>query len=79
VQVVVIVGETLGLEEVEVKPEGELVQEYVLPETAAAPIEIEFPIHMAVFGITAAAGSGFTVIVTELDFTQPLLFVSIIL
>jgi hypothetical protein len=38
---------------------------------------LEFPLQMAVFEIIAAAGSGFTVMVTVSDFTQPLLFVSV--
>jgi hypothetical protein len=42
-----------------------------------APIEIEFPLQIGELEITAAAGSGFTVIVTVLDFTQPLLLVSV--
>jgi hypothetical protein len=48
----------------------------VLPLTAVAPIDIELPVQIAVFEITAAAGKAFTVITTELDFTHPLAFVS---
>ena len=43
----------------------------------AAPIEIELPEQIVVFAITDAEGSGLTVMVTELDFTQPLEFVSV--
>ena len=49
----------------------------MLPETAVLPIEIEFPEQIPVFDITWAAGNGLTVMVTELDFTQPLEFVSV--
>jgi hypothetical protein len=49
----------------------------VLPATAVAPMALELPLHVAVLEITAAAGSAFTVIVTEFDLTQPLLFVSV--
>jgi hypothetical protein len=77
VYIVVVDGFTVGLAEVEVNPEGELLHEYVLFDTAVAPIALELPLQMAVFEITAAAGSGFTVMVTGLDFTQPLLLVSV--
>jgi hypothetical protein len=49
----------------------------VLPATADPPMVKDEPLQIAVSAITAAAGSGFTVIVTELDFTQPLLSVSV--
>ena len=35
------------------------------------------PEHIAVFEITVAAGSAFTVIVTEFDLTQPFELVSV--
>ena len=62
---------------VEVNPEGALVHEYVSPVTEAAPTETEPAEQMAVLAITAAAGTGFTEIVTELEFLQPELFVSV--
>jgi hypothetical protein len=49
----------------------------VLPDTEAAPIEIELPLQIAVLDITVAKGKAFTVMVTGLDFTQPLLLVSV--
>ena len=36
-----------------------------------APIEIEAPMQILLFAIVAAAGSGFTVMVTELVLVQP--------
>ena len=47
VYVVLTFGETLGLETFEVKPAGEDVQEYVLPETAVAPIVVALPLQTA--------------------------------
>ena len=64
-------GFTEGFDEDELNPEGELDHEYVLPVTAAAPIEIELPEQMLVLEITAAAGNALTVMVTELDLVQP--------
>jgi len=49
----------------------------VLPETVAAPIEIELPIHIDLFEITDAAGRLWTVIVTESVLVHPLEFVSV--
>ena len=69
-------GPTNGLDEVDEKPAGLLAHEYVLPATAVAPIEIDGPAHIVAFGAVAAAGVG-TVMVTELDFTHPLEFVSV--
>jgi HJR/Mrr/RecB family endonuclease len=77
VYVVVEVGDTEGLEAVEVNPTGELTHEYVLPTTAVAPTEIDVPVQILAFAIVAAAGSGLTVMVTELDFTQLFEFVSV--
>jgi hypothetical protein len=71
VYIVVVEGETVGLEDVEVNPAGELVHEYVLPATAVAPIDNDVPLHIVVLEIVVADGKGFTVIVTEFDFTQP--------
>jgi hypothetical protein len=44
---VVTVGLTVGLEEVEVKPAGLEVHEYVLPATGAHPMVVEAPIQIA--------------------------------
>ena len=77
VYVVETTGDAVGLEEVEVKPDGTLTHEYVLPPTAVAPIDKEAPIQIAVFAITEAAGKVLTVTVTELDFTHPFELVSV--
>lgn len=60
-----VVGETEGFDSVELNPDGTLVHEYVSFETADAPIDIDDPEQIAVFGVTNAAGSGLTVIFTE--------------
>ena len=73
--VVFVDGETDGFEMVELNPEGELDHEYVLPVTAAPPIEIEELAQIAEFAITDAAGKGFTVITTELVLLQPVEFI----
>ena len=67
----VTVGLAEGLAEVEVKPAGELIQEYVLPATEAAPIEMLEPVQISVLDITDAEGKGLTVIVTEFDLLHP--------
>ena len=43
-----------------------------------APIAILLPVQRLVFVIVAAEGSGFTVIVTELDLTHPFELVSVL-
>ena len=58
------------MDEVEVKPDGLLAHEYVLPATAVAPRESDGPAHMVALGAVAAAGSE-TVIATELDLEHP--------
>ena len=68
---VVEAGVTDGFDEVEEKPDGELVQEYVWPAVDAAPIEIELPRQIAVLAITEAEGKVFTVTVTGFEFVQP--------
>ena len=55
----------------EVKPAGELIQEYVLPAAEAAPIEMLEPVQISALDITEAEGKGLTVMVTELDLLQP--------
>jgi L-aminopeptidase/D-esterase-like protein len=77
VYVVVTVGLTVGFAAVEVKPAGLLIQEYVLPATAVAPMLMDDPVQILVLAMVAAAGKGFTVMVTELDLTQPLALVSV--
>ena len=67
----VLIGLTLGLETVEVKLAGELVQLYLSPVTVAAPIEIPLPVQIAVLLIVAAAGNGFTEMVTEFVLLHP--------
>ena len=67
----VTVGLTIGFAEVEVNPLGLLTHEYVLPMTAAAPIDAESPTQIAVFAAAAAAGSGFTDMVTAWELVQP--------
>ena len=52
-------------------------QEYVLPLTELVPIEAEAPVQIAVLDPAEAAGNEFTVTVTELEATHPLLFVSV--
>jgi hypothetical protein len=59
VYIVVTVGFTVELDEVEVNPDGLLVQEYVFPVTAVLPIVVLLPIHIAVFDPAFAAGAGF--------------------
>ena len=49
----------------------------MLPETAVAPIDMEEPAQIAVLVMTEAAGSAFTVIVTEFESVHPLELVSI--
>ena len=63
--------------ELDVNPDGELTQEYVLPDTVMPPIEVGVPAHIVVFDITEAAGNALTVIVTEFDFEQLFEFVSV--
>jgi hypothetical protein len=74
--VVETVGDTVGFEDAEVKPTGLLIHEYVLPVTAVAPIAMDVPVQILELDIVAATGSGFTVILTVLDFIQPFEFVS---
>ena len=71
-KVSVDVGATEGFEDEELKAVGEPVQEYVLFDTAVAPIPIaDDPAQKTWLEITAAAGRGLTVIITEFDLTQP--------
>ena len=74
---VLTVGETVGFDDVDVKPTGELTQEYVLPATDVAPMAIDVPVQMLVLEMVAAAGKGLTVIVTEFELTQWFEFVSV--
>lgn len=76
VYVVVAVGAALGLDEAELNPDGELDQEYVLPDTAAAPRLVEVAEQIVFDAMTAAAGVA-TVTVTELDAEHPAELVSV--
>lgn len=69
--VVVTVGETVGLDDVEVKPAGDDVQEYVLPATAAAPTDVDVPAQTVLGDPALAAGNGLTVTVTLFEAEQP--------
>ena len=68
---VVTVGDTEGLAEVEVNPVGFDVQEYVLPLTVEAPIVVLPPLQIILLEPTFTVGKGFTVTVTESAFEQP--------
>jgi len=68
---VVVVGFAVGLEAVEVKPDGLDVHEYVSPLTVVAPIEVLPPKQITLLLPAIAKGNGFTVITTESDFIQP--------
>jgi hypothetical protein len=58
------VGLTDGFALVEVNPEGELVQAYVIPVTEDEPIEVEPPVQMDLSAPAFAVGNGLTVITT---------------
>ena len=62
VYMVVMVGLTVGLEDVDPKPEGLLVQEYEWPEIEVAPIDIELPEQILLLAIVVAEGSGYALI-----------------
>ena len=68
---VVTVGLTVGLLLEEVNPLGLLVQLYVFPTTADAPILVEPPLQIVFPEPTVAVGTGFTVIFTESDLEHP--------
>ena len=68
---VVEVGFTLGLAEVEVKPLGLDDQEYVTPVTVVEPIEVELPVQMLASAPADLVGSGLTVIITESVLLHP--------
>ena len=70
-------GDTDGFDDVDVKPDGELTHEYVCPAVDAAPMDMGVFKQTEVFAITEAEGSGLTVMVTALELTQPLEFVSV--
>ena len=74
----VVAGDTDGLEAVELKPPTELVHEYVLPDTDAAPmVNAGTPTQMVDAEPAAAAGNGLVVMVTEFEFEHPLEFISV--
>ena len=71
VYVVVTVGLTLGLLDVEVNPEGDEVHAYVFPLTALAPMVVEVPLQIDLAEPALALGNGLTVTVTVFDLLQP--------
>ena len=68
---VVSVGATVGLGDVEEKPTGLDTQLYVFPETAAVPMLVLLPRQITLSPPVVAVGSGFTVTVRLLLFTHP--------
>ena len=58
-------GETTGFALVDVKPAGVDVQAYVLPATAAAPIDVGVPAQIVSGEPALAAGSGLTLTTTS--------------
>ena len=68
---VVTIGATVGLADVEVHPAGLDTQLYVFPETAAAPMLVLLPKQIALTPPVVAVGNGFTVTVRLLLFMQP--------
>ena len=68
---VVSVGATVGLADVEANPTGLDTQLYVFPETAAAPILVLLPRQITLSPPVVAIGTGFTVTVRLLLFMQP--------
>ena len=71
VYVVVTVGDTVGFDVVEVNPIGFETHEYVLPDTAVAPIEVLTPIQIALSPPVEASGKGLTLTMALLLFEQP--------
>jgi hypothetical protein len=69
--VVVTVGVTVELADVEANPTGLETQAYVFPETAAAPIVVLLPKQIALSPPVAASGNGFTVTIRLLLLVQP--------
>ena len=65
---VVRVGETTGFEEVDVKPEGMLVHEYVFPLYGVSPSKTAAPAHMVEFDPAEATGNE---MVSECVVVQP--------
>ena len=80
---VVTVGLTDGFDIVELKPEGELTQAYVLPDTLTLPIEADKPEQMVEFAETDAEGSALTLIlsfaVSFMEFESAGLFVHVLI
>ena len=68
---VVTVGVTVGLADVEENPAGLETQLYVFPETASAPILALLPKQITLSPPVVAVGKGFTVTVRLLLFTHP--------
>lgn len=74
---VVPFGLTVGFEMLEVKPKGELVQAYVLPETEDEPMLVATPAQVVDVEPAETVGRELTLMVTELEFTHPLELVSV--
>ena len=68
---VVAVGATVGLADVEANPTGLENQLYVFPETSVAPILVLLPKQIALSPPVVASGNGFTVTTMLLLFVQP--------
>ena len=68
---VVTIGATVGLADVEENPAGLETQLYVFPETAAAPMIVLLPKQIALSPPVVAVGNGFTVTVRLLLLVQP--------
>ena len=76
---VLTAGDTIGFAKTELNPAGELVHEYLFPLTALPPIKMYEVLQIDVLLITAAAGKGMTVIITESVLLHPVeLAVSVI-
>ena len=68
---VVSVGATVGLADVDVHPAGLETQLYVFPETAVDPILVLLPKQIALSPPVVAVGKGFTVTIMLLLLVQP--------
>ena len=68
---VVFVGVTVPLENVELYPAGLLAHEYLCPMTDVSPMEMEAPWQIVLSIPALVAGNGFTVITTEFVLLHP--------
>ena len=67
----VVVGLTLGLETVEVKPDGLDVHAYVFPTTEEAPMDVLALLQIEALLPALADGNEFTVTVTLFELVHP--------